>query len=831
VAITVSGADPTQVTAGSNTVTTNTAFNTNAPNDRDYILADNIVGRVNVGVTVGGFGLFLLADRVNGSVAMTNNGAVVINEFTDALVLEGNGGLVTYTGSGIVTNTGTGRALFLDNSSGDSGGNINAVINSDITANTASAILLNTGGLGVATFTLAAGTLVSNTPGNDDTIDIFAEGGIVANLNGTITGGGTGFRATSNGAISINTAADIDGDDRVLQATGNGAGPVIVNMTGGEVHGTFGIDAIANGNGGATVNLSGGQVGSAAQPVSENGLRARTSGTAGNATVTTSAGTTIFGATGILADIDNAASTGNINVTVNGTIDLAFFGVFTGNAGIGSTNITINGTVVGNTGIAVGDGAANAFIAGTVTGAGGTAIDLGAGNDTLTITRTSVINGDVLAQGGNDTLRLGGSGTGNFDVGDIGFGQQYDGFETFNVVSGTWLLTGASGENWNVLGGTLGGTALINVVTVNAGATVAPGASAGTLSTGQVTFAAGARFAVEIGGTAAGQFDQLDADGIVRLGGATLSVSRFNGFVPTPGDTFTIIENDTALAVTGTFAGLPEGETIFQPGSGAYRISYAGGDGNDVTLTALAFVAQGSGDLNGNGSDHLLWRHGGTGELLRWTVVGNQVQQVSLGNLDLNLAVAGIGDFDGNGVEELVYRHVNGELFVDGVSRGILDNVLAIAGVGDFNGDGRDEFVYRHVNGELFVDGVSRGILDNVLTIAGIGDFNGDGRDEFVYRHVNGELFVDGVSRGILDNVWAIEGVGDFNGDGRDELVLRHANGEVLIDGFSIGVLDNVFNIDFIGDFDGNGTDELLFRHDNGTVLLNGQNLGNLEVF
>ena len=35
----------------------------------------------------------------------------------------------------------------------------------------------------------------------------------------------------------------------------------------------------------------------------------------------------------------------------------------------------------------------------------------------------------------------------------------------------------------------------------------------------------------------------------------------------------------------GTFAGLPEGSTVFF-GAPAYTISYTGGDGNDVVLTA-----------------------------------------------------------------------------------------------------------------------------------------------------------------------------------------------------------------------------------------------------
>src|SRR5436190_10056712 len=45
---------------------------------------------------------------------------------------------------------------------------------------------------------------------------------------------------------------------------------------------------------------------------------------------------------------------------------------------------------------------------------------------------------------------------------------------------------------------------------------------------------------------------------------------------------FTIIQNDTALPIQGTFDGLPEGAIIDAGGLGTlFRISYVGGDGND----------------------------------------------------------------------------------------------------------------------------------------------------------------------------------------------------------------------------------------------------------
>jgi hypothetical protein len=50
--------------------------------------------------------------------------------------------------------------------------------------------------------------------------------------------------------------------------------------------------------------------------------------------------------------------------------------------------------------------------------------------------------------------------------------------------------------------------------------------------------------------------------------------------------TFTVLNKAAAGAVTGTFAGLPEGQGLTVNGN-VYVVSYAGGDGNDVTLTRL----------------------------------------------------------------------------------------------------------------------------------------------------------------------------------------------------------------------------------------------------
>lgn len=64
---------------------------------------------------------------------------------------------------------------------------------------------------------------------------------------------------------------------------------------------------------------------------------------------------------------------------------------------------------------------------------------------------------------------------------------------------------------------------------------------------------------------------------------STLSVTLLDGFKINPGDKFTIIDNKTTTAVSGSFKDLPEGAT-FKVGENVFKITYTGGDGNDVVL-------------------------------------------------------------------------------------------------------------------------------------------------------------------------------------------------------------------------------------------------------
>ena len=64
-------------------------------------------------------------------------------------------------------------------------------------------------------------------------------------------------------------------------------------------------------------------------------------------------------------------------------------------------------------------------------------------------------------------------------------------------------------------------------------------------------------------------------------------MTRIGGFVPAIGDSFRFIDQTGGGSVGGTFAGLAEGSTLFADSNSRFSIAFAGGNGNDVVLTAI----------------------------------------------------------------------------------------------------------------------------------------------------------------------------------------------------------------------------------------------------
>jgi hypothetical protein len=89
---------------------------------------------------------------------------------------------------------------------------------------------------------------------------------------------------------------------------------------------------------------------------------------------------------------------------------------------------------------------------------------------------------------------------------------------------------------------------------------------------------------IHLNGTNVGEYGRLVASGDVNLSGGLLLPSA--GFNPQAGQIYTIVEKTSPGLIANEFLG-PEG-TVTTLNGMPFRISYVGGDGNDVTLTVEA---------------------------------------------------------------------------------------------------------------------------------------------------------------------------------------------------------------------------------------------------
>lgn len=113
--------------------------------------------------------------------------------------------------------------------------------------------------------------------------------------------------------------------------------------------------------------------------------------------------------------------------------------------------------------------------------------------------------------------------------------------------------------------------------------------------------------------------DSLTVNGTVALGGATLALNASAVTSPLPATPLTIINNDGAVDGNGQFNGLPEGSLVVA-NTRLFKISYVGGDGNNVILTPLSITL----DANDTPPQEAL-TNGQFSVFLSQPVVGNTV--------------------------------------------------------------------------------------------------------------------------------------------------------------------------------------------------------------
>lgn len=523
----------------------------NSSNNLGFFLL-NKLNLNNQAVTLAGDGLFFIGSNATVSAAqnvahslannLTLDGPTIVSVTTNTLTVSGpinGGGGITKTGAGTLVLSGT-----------NSFSGATAVSAGTLNIRTAGALGLNSSGTTVgngAELQLQGGITIDAEPLTVTGSGV--GGGALHSLGGDNTWAGDITTVSSSGinrigcdAGSLTIAGDVSlvasaSDQLVFQGDGD------ITVT-GNVTGDSKLTSSSFGSGMRTLagdNTFTGQTDINGGTVAVNSINS------------VNGGSPAFEASGL----------GAPTTVANGTISI----------GYSSTPATLRYTGAGETTDRVVD------LAGST---GAVALDQ-SGGGLLKFTS------DFTASGSGDkTLTLQGSGAGEI-AGSIVNNSAANITSVAKTGSGTWTLSGANLFTGNttvsagklILSGSVAGSVVVNGGTFRGRGTV----------TSNYTQGASAAMEVNLSGTGGGgaNYDQLylsSASSTVTLAGA-LNVVVTNE-LPT-NVAFVIINNAGSAAVSGTFAGKPNNAT-FAASQYNWRITYTGGSGNDVTLTALSSV-------------------------------------------------------------------------------------------------------------------------------------------------------------------------------------------------------------------------------------------------
>jgi autotransporter-associated beta strand protein len=422
----------------------------------------------------------------------------------------------------------------------------------------------NDSALGSSTLNLSGGTVGSQGPHTvNNTVLLSANSTIGGSDNLSFAGN---FSQSGNRTLTFNnsgltvfsgpTFTLSDSGTRTLTLNINGGGVLISSVVQNGPSST-GDSLVKNGTG--TLTLSGNNTFSGPLTVNGGALQLGT-GSAGRGTLVFGPGTTLQEPAGPAVTIGN-----NINFTGGGNRTFQIDNTTTASGLISGAGSQLTKTGVGN--LIFSGSSANTFSggltvnSGTVTAAkvngfgsgplvvnSGTA-DIGTFNQTATsvtlvsgtISGTSGLlsSSSYALQSGTVSAQLGGAasltktttGTVNLTGANTYTGTTTVSGGTLKANNATGSATGTGTVTVNS-GGTLGGSGRISgPVVLNAGATISPGNSPGTLSTGSQTWNSGATYLAEINSVSAGEgigWDFLNIAGTLTLNATSASQINFN---------------------------------------------------------------------------------------------------------------------------------------------------------------------------------------------------------------------------------------------------------------------------------------------------------------
>jgi hypothetical protein len=242
---------------------------------------------------------------------------------------------------------------------------------------------------------------------------------------------------------------------------------------------------------------------------------------------------------------------------------------------------------------------------------------------------------------------------------------------------------------------------------------------------------------------------------------------------------------------------------------------FTANDQNALTRFDPSWNVVGAGDFNGDGRDDLLWRHF-DGTISNWLGTATGGFTINDANAWATISnawkIVGTGDVNGDGIDDIIWRHLEGTLsnwlgteagsftINDGAAFTNVSTDWQVTGTGDFNGDGHDDILWRHSNGTIsnWLGTAAGGFTINDANawttaptdwfVTRTGDFDGDGREDILWRHSSGTIstWLADSSGGFTPNdanamigvplSWSVWDTGDFNGDGRDDILWRNFN-------------------------------------------------------
>jgi autotransporter-associated beta strand protein len=476
-------------------------------------------------------------------------------------------------------------------------------------------------------------------------------------------------------------------------------------------------------------------------------LSVASNGSLGN-TVTLNGGTLeVTGAVTISRNIVLGSSNGTISTTA----DVTFSGVVSGSGTLtktGTNTVTLSGTNTHSGNITVSAGTLNMASGNALSDTGIVNVAAGANLDLNGATAT------IGALTGSGAVNVGGGAMTLSNAGASSFSGTINGTGTFAVASGA----------------TLGGTSTFTIpVTIASGGTIAPGNSPGTISTSNLTLASGSTASMEINGTTAGtQYDQIVVTGTVNVSGATLSPSF--GYTSSTGQSYILIDNDGADAVTGTFSGLAEGASFTANGR-TYQISYAGSTGNDIVLTDVGqatFSTSTATSIFGTDGDNRLFGTNST-DLIQ---AGQGADVVyALDGADSLSGGTGADDVHGHGGIDLIYGNQGSDVLYGNQGADTMfggqdaDTVFGGQDADVIYGNLGDDIVYGNYGSDILYGGAG----DDTL-------FGGQGVD-WIYTG-------SGADKVVVGDAGATDVIVDFDVAGGDRLLIKtNINGQMISTG------------------------------------------------